>query len=294
MAIKTVGSNDAQNIKDVIQTKDGDQVMYDEDIVAETVSEGVEHQPIVISVDGSVSMNSPAGNGKTKKEVVVGLINNLPQAEQVQKLNAVEKGAVDTMVLSFSGNDVYVESKWEPLSVFEGISGIKDGSTTPLYKAIGEAIQASRVLRHSHSEKGVTCRRPQIFIFTDGMATDAENRAEAKKLCEKYASKENCRVKIHVVLIPGAMTEEQSTTVAADLIDLCDNIAVVKVDDCVNGLPAAFEFLTASAVVGVSSVVGDELKVKYDTNHMQFACNTQVQPGGTVITGTQDIWKTAI
>lgn len=291
MAIKTVGSNDAQNIKDVIQTKDGDQLNYDEVIVEKTVSEGIEHQPIVIAGDGSVSMNSPAGNGKTKKEFFVELINKLPYAEQVKTLNAVDKGTVDLMVLSFSGDDVYIEKKWAPLSVFEGISGIKDGSTTPLYKAIGESIQATRVLRHSHSGKGITCKRPQIFIFTDGMATDAENRAEAKRLCEKYASEENCRVKVHVILIPGAMTEDQKNAVTVDLMDLCKDITIVKVDDCVNGLPEAFKFLASSTVAGMSSVVGEDIKFKYDPDHLKVACNTQVLPDGTVITGKQGLWN---
>ncbi|MBR2869741.1 MAG: hypothetical protein IKB88_11855 [Clostridia bacterium] len=288
-------TDDTQNIDELIQTKAGEIESYDTDIVKDLTSMGTAHQPFIVAIDASGSMTSDAGNGKSKLELCEELVNSLPQSEQVKKLTPVEMGAVDSMVLSFSGDEVLIHSKWMPLSIFEGISKIKPGTTTPLYKVICESIQASRVLRAQCSQEGIECRRPQIFIYTDGLATDSENRAEAKRLCEKYAEGEISKVKIFVVLVPGSMSDADINKVTSDILDLSDTITVMKAVDCVNGLPATFDFLASSVVVGASSAVGDVMNVKFDPSYIKVAGNTAVTTTGngqgTMITGKQISWS---
>lgn len=281
------------NIDDVINTQSGDIVSYNKDLTEKATERGLgtAHQPFIIAIDASGSMIALATDGKTKLDMCQELINSLPQSENIASLSDAEKDCVDMLVLSFSNNDVNIHSTWRPLSVFEGITPIHSGTTTPLYKAIIESIQASRVMRHSYSQNGIDCKRPQIFIYTDGLATDPENRAEAKKLCQLYTSKQSPKAKLFVVLVPGAMSEEQIQNVSQDLVDLCDDVTLIKVDDCKNGLPATFNFLSSSVVVGTSSSIGADMLVRYDkgnNGNMQFG-NTPVS-NGTAAIGRQVIF----
>ena len=286
-------SEKAVNIENVIDSNGTSINSYD-DILTEKATErglGFAHQPFIISIDASGSMESDAGSGFSKLDECISLINNLPKSEGMQSLSATDKDCIDMLVTSFHDNDVYINSSWRPLSMFEGVGNIDSGSTTPLYKSIAESIQATRVMRHSYAQTGIECKRPQIFIYTDGLATDDENRAEAKKLCEEYASKAANKVKLFFVLVPGSMSERQIQAVSNDLLDLCDNATLIKIDDCVNGLPATFNFLTSSVIVSVVSSIGADMLVRYDKNNngnMMFA-NASVQDGKVSI-GQQIAW----
>lgn len=286
-------SETAVNINDVIDTNGTAIASYDDSLTENATERGLgfAHQPFIISIDTSGSMESDAGNGMSKLEACKALINNLPNSKGMRSLSVTDKDCVDMLVTSFHDNDVYINSNWRPLSMFEGINNMDSGSTTPLYKAIAESIQATRVMRHSYAQSGIECKRPQIFVYTDGLATDDENRAEAKKLCQEYAGKTANKVKLFVVLVPGSMSESQIQTVSNDLLDLCDNVTLIKIDDCTNGLPATFSFLTSSVVVGASSSIGADMFVRYDRNNngnMMFA-NASVQDGKVSI-GQQIAW----
>lgn len=302
MAIETVG----KDFKDLVQVNEEGDLQYDTDIMADEIkSPGNDHQPVIAVFDNSISMSGDAGNGKTKSEIVVEQYNDIPNSEAVKGLNAVERNAVDMIALSFGGDGVKVLAPWMPMSVNEGIEKLNPTGLTPGYEALVNGIEASRVIRHRYAKEGVGCRRPQITMFTDGMWNDGNKtvtvtidgeektmtqKEYAKHMCTKYASIDAGKVKIFIILIPGAMTQEQIDYVTAECQSLCDNITVVLATDCVNGLPAAFQLLTASAVVGVSSTIGEEMKVKYDPEHLKVAGGTKVSNGVMEI-GPQITWQ---
>ncbi len=280
------------NIEELIKTGESGEIQaYAEEFVPEKLgAQGNAHQPFVVAIDASGSMSADAGNGKSKLQVCQELINSLPQSDNMKKLSEVERNTVDMLILSFSGDEVNVNAVWQPISLFEGVGSISYGTTTPFYKTVVNSIQATRVMRHSYGEKGVDCKRPQIFIYTDGLATDkSENYAEAKALCEKYAEVDG-KVKIFVVLIPGSMSEDEINRVCTEIISLSDNITVLKAEDCVNGLPATFNFISSSVVAGASSSVGDQLIAEYDPKYIKVAGNTPAN-NGSIITGTQIQWN---
>ncbi len=279
-----------KNFDELVKTTDNGEIRaYDTELLPENLkSKGNAHQPFVICGDGSISMNGLCSNGKTKLQVCQEFINGLPNHAAVKALSEVERGTIDMMVMSFSGDDVYVNSPWTPLSLFEGVT-LTTGSTTPFYKALVNGIQATRVMRKHYSEQALGCKRPQIFVYTDGLATDREaNYAEAKRLCEEYAGVGG-KVKITVILITGEMSEDQINRVTADILSLSDNITVLRVDETKDGLPEAFEFLTSSIVVGASSSVGAEMEVLYGPG-VKVAGNTETKDGKAKM-GEQIIWQ---
>lgn len=302
MAIETVG----KDFKDLVQVNEEGDLQYDTDIVADEIkSLGNDHQPTIGIFDNSISMNGDAGNGKTKSEMIVELYNDIPNSEAVKSLNAVERNAVDMIALSFGGDGVKVLAPWMPMSVNEGIEKLTPTGLTPGFEAVVNGIEASRVIRHRYAKEGVGCRRPQIMMFTDGMWNDGNKsvtvtidgeektmtqKEYAKHMCTKYASKEAGKVKLFVIIIPGDMTQEQIDYVTAECTSLCDNITVIMATDCVNGLPSAFKFLAASAVVGVSSAIGEDMKVKYDPEYLKVAGGTEVN-NGIMNLGTQITWQ---
>ncbi len=278
------------NFDDLIKTgEEGKIQAYDTEILPENLlSRGNAHQPVVIVGDGSGSMYRRFGNGRSKLLVCEDLINDLPNCEAMKQLSEVERGTVDMMVMSFSGDDVYVEAPWSPLSLFEGVS-LTAGGNTPFFKSVPASIQATRVMRKHYGEQGIECKRPQIFIYTDGAATDkGANYKKAKELCEKYAGK-NGKVKIFVILITGTMSEKAINRVTTDILSLSDNITVLRVDETKGGLPEAFKFLSSSVVVGASSSIGADMEVKFGPG-IKVAGNTEVKDGKVVI-GPQITWQ---
>ena len=247
---------------------------------------GLTHQSAVVLVDGSVSMRRKTENGKSKLEICVDCVNGITSSEAMRSLSPLELGRMDILTLSFRGDDVNVECPWTPMKLFGGVEKIKSGGGTPLYKAVAIGIKCAMDRVRDCVTRGISTRVTQIFIYTDGRAMDPEYRDVAKELCHKYAVKGG-KVKIFVVLVPGSMSEKTLKETTADILDLCDNITIIKADDCVNGLPATFDFLAASLVVGASSVVGDEMKVQYDMNNMKVLSNTPVN-NGFVSIGTQN------
>lgn len=301
MSMKTVG----QDFKELVNVSEDGELQYDTDIVDEELkSLGNDHQANITLLDNSVSMNGKTDNGKTKSEICVECYNDIPNSKAVKSLNAVERNSVDMLALSFGGDGIKVLSPWQPLSVNEGIDNLTPTGLTPGYEALINGIEASRVIRHHYANNGIGCRRPQITIFTDGMWNDGNKivtvtvegeektmtmKEYAKHMCTKYAGK-NGKVKIFVILIPGGMNQDQIDYVTSEICSLSDNITVIMATDCVNGLPAAFEFLAASTVVGVSSTVGEDMKVKYNNTYLKVAGGTEVN-NGEMNLGTQIVWQ---
>lgn len=268
-----IRTNTVMNIEDLIRMEENGEVAYNTDLMPDRIfSPGIVHQPFVVALDISRSMTHKTDEGKSKLETCVSLINNLCYSDALRSLSATEQNSIDMLVMSFEGKSVYLNAGWMPVTHFEGIGKTKTGGDTPLYKTIIESVNATRAIRHHYSENGIGCARPYVFICTDGRGTDRENKAAAMELCRKYAGKDG-KVKIFVFLIPGKMSDSLYERTVADMTELSDNITVIKIADSSAGLPAAFEFLASSVVVGASSSVGTEMKVKYDPSCLSFAGN---------------------
>ena len=69
------------------------------------------------------------------------------------------------------------------------------------------------------------------------------------------------------------------------MVSLCDNVTLIKLDDCVNGLPESFAFFAASVVVSVCACFpGDsEITVDYDAGGALRFGNTPVANGKVYI-----------
>ena len=110
-------------------------------------------------------------------------------------------------------------------------------------------------MKKSYVGKGIQCKRPQIFIITDGYSTDPKYNsavvAEAKQLCERYVDTK--KVALHVILLPGGATTDSK--------QLSPNVKHYKVDDCAYGLPAIKDFINASIVAISSSHPGTGAQV---------------------------------
>ena len=278
MANGKIKFSETQRIEDVIDTT-GEQINeYEGSFVEEGAARGFSHQPFIVAVDSSGSMAASASGGaKTKLELCEELVNGLLNNAEMTRMSELEKDQVDMLVLSFGGDDVLVHTPWQPLSQFKGGVSFHAESTTPLYKTIAESIQASRVLRHAYGKQGIEVKRPQIFIYTDGLATDRANRPLANVLAKKYL--DHNRAKLFVVLVPGHMSEEDIQIVSNDLLSLSESIVLLRAKDCENGLPASFSFLASSVVVGQSSAIDDEMNVKYDTTYLGVDSANVTAPG---------------
>lgn len=265
-----------------------DDCFLEDDFFSDGFCTGLPRQGNIIMVDGTTSMRKKAENGKSKLDICVECINKIPKTKAIKSLTPVERNRIDLMLLSFRGDDVKIEVPFGPLGLFNGVEKIKSGGSTSLYKAISTCINCAMDWSRRCATMGFATYKPQIAIYTDGGATDPENRELAKTLCRKYASAKNGKVKIFVILVPGSTSEKRVNEIASDILDLCDNITVIKADNCVEGLPATFDFFTGSIVAGVSSTVGEEMKVQYDFNKMKVLSNTPVN-NGYVSIGTQNI-----
>ena len=106
------------------------------------------------------------------------------------------------------------------------------------------------------TQTGTQCKRPQIFIITDGYSTDPKYNSnvvtEAKELCKKYV--DTNKVTLHVILLPGGIT--------SDAKQLSSNVKLYKVEDCAYGLPAVKDFINASIVAFSSSAPGMTAQVQ--------------------------------
>ncbi len=210
------------------------------------------HQPVVIAVDVNNSMNTmEAGQQKTNLKLIQDVINQIGQDSELKE---EDKKTIDLCVMTFSDDDGM--EGWLPLSEYHGGITLNKVGVTAFHNVVKQSLNAVRAIKSSYKTKGIQCKRPQIFIITDGYSTDPKYNssvvAEAKELCEKYV--DTNKVALHVILLPGGTT--------SDAKQLSSNAKLYKVDDCAYGLPAVKDFINASIVAFSSSAPGTTAQIQ--------------------------------
>lgn len=247
------------------------------------------HQPVVICIDTSGSMADEAkdGTGRTKYEVVEEQINALAN---LQELDDRTKSCVDICVLAFD-NEVRTIVNWRSLSDFHGGVTFDVQGCTALGDAVIEAIKKSRERRNQYDLAGIKCKRPQIFVFTDGVST--QDMKPAYQFSEDYLNKMDsttgkiiAKAKMYVTLIPPAVKPD-------DLIGFGKAVSILKVNECRNGLLEAFQFMQDS-IVSASSVTGGEATTRVPDHVQVYTGNGNDEfernSDGRAITTQTDLW----
>ena len=110
------------------------------------------------------------------------------------------------------------------------------------------AIEKTRERRAAYYKKGIICKRAQIFVYTDGYSTEPLDAAYART--QEYLNRDKPSAKMYITLIPPAVD-------ATELKQFGDKVTILRANDCVNGLPAAFKFMAASIVDASVSFLGN-------------------------------------
>ena len=192
------------------------------------------HQPVLVAVDISGSMDHTE-DGQTKSNIKLAeeMVNQIGQDPE---LTDDYKRTADICVMTFA-NDVTTEQDWIPLSQYRGGISLTPQTTTAFHDAVKQSLNAVSAVRFSYMNSGIQCKRPQIFIITDGYSTDPKDNpsvvSEAKALCQKYV--DTNKVTMHVILLPGGSTSDSK--------ELSSKVMHYKVDDCAYGLPAIKTFI---------------------------------------------------
>ena len=208
------------------------------------------HQPVVFCIDTSGSMKDKAEDGRTKSQIVEEMINGIAN----MSLSDYDKQNVDICVLVFD-DEVRTLVDWRPLASFDGGIELDVAGTTSLGSAVIKAIEKTRERRAVYAQTGMQCKRAQIFVYTDGVSTESLDDAYA--LSQEYLNRGEPKpsAKMYITLIPPAAD-------ASELKPFGDKVTILRANDCVNGLPAAFKFMEASVVASSVSALGDTTKVE--------------------------------
>ena len=216
------------------------------------------HQPVVIAVDNSGSMTSvEPGETRSNLQIAEEMINeigtgaNLPLAEQQ---------TIDFSVLNFH-DIVELQQNWIPMSLFERNVKLENGGCTSFYEAVIQSLYACKALFEVYKTRGIACKRPQIFMFTDGYPTDESEHAEAaRELCRHYLEGDHPKCRLHVILLPGASDKAAKS--------LSKEVRTYAVKDCSHGLPTALDFINSSLVTFSSNAVGSRFTMQMNANYM--------------------------
>lgn len=196
-------------------------------------------------------MNFKEDGVHTNLSLAEDMLNHIGEDPDLTEQN---KDTVEMLIQSFS-DDVTVLYDWKPLSNYHGGISLAPVGITCFHNAVKQSLNAVHVMKAGYKPKGVSCKRPQVFIITDGYSTDPKYDpqavADAKKLCEKYVDTK--KVALNVILLPGGAPD--------DALKLSDNVRLYKVDDCKYGLPAVGEFINASIVSFSDSAPGTDAVV---------------------------------
>lgn len=216
------------------------------------------HQPIIVAVDNSGSMQHvEEGNTATNLQLAEDMVNQIGLDE---RLSLSDQQLLDFCVLNFHDR-VEVTQNWIPLSMYERNVSFSEGGCTAFYSVVIQSLLACKELFKVYkTANGINCKRPQIFIFTDGYPTDDENFEEAKKLCQKYLEGEKSKCRIHVILMPGASDKA--------IRSLSSEIRTYAIRDCTHGLPASLQFINSSIVTFSSTAVGAEYQLTMDARNI--------------------------
>ena len=189
---------------------------------------------------------------------------------------------------------------WKPLSQYRGGLNFTAGGRTAFHDVVKQSINAVRALKNSYAVQGIDCKRPQIFIITDGYSTDPEDNPavvdEAKTLCSKYIDKDN-KIKVHVILLPGGSTNEnmfrayKNTTVSNESDSYPSEFKLYKVEDCAYGLPAAGTFIRDSIVTFSSANLGSTVKTKMPEGMKTTQTVQKDDSGNRFVTEKVETWN---
>ena len=216
------------------------------------------HQPIIVAVDNSGSMQHvESGNTITNLQLAEDMVNQIGLDEH---LLLSDQQVTDFCVLNFHDR-VEVTQNWIPLSMYERKVRLSNGGCTAFYSAVIQSLLACKELFTVYkTTNGISCKRPQIFIFTDGYPTDDENFDEAQKLCQHYLDGEHPKCRLHVILMPGASSKAE--------MSLSSEIRTYAIKDCKHGLPASLDFINSSIVTFSSTAVGAEYQLTMDAKNI--------------------------
>lgn len=216
------------------------------------------HQPIIVAVDNSGSMQHvEEGNTVTNLQLAEDMVNQIGLDE---RLSLSDQQVTDFCVLNFHDR-VEVKQNWIPLSQYERNIRLSNGGCTAFYSAVIQALLACKELFKVYkTTNGISCKRPQIFIFTDGYPTDNENFDEARNLCQHYLEGEHPKCRMHVILMPGASSKAA--------MSLSGEIRTYAIKDCTHGLPAALDFINSSVVTFSSTAVGAGYQLTMDAKNI--------------------------
>lgn len=240
------------------------------------------HQPCLVAMDVSGSMgHTEPGEAKANIQLAEEMINQIGKDPQLESV----KSTIDFCVMTFA-DQVDTVFDWKPLSQYRGGLNFTAGGRTAFHDVVKQSINAVRALKNSYAVQGIDCKRPQIFIITDGYSTDPEDNPavvdEAKTLCSKYIDKDN-KIKVHVILLPGGSTN--------DARDLASGIKLYKVEDCAYGLPAAGTFIRDSIVTFSSANLGSTVKTKMPEGMKTTQTVQKDDSGNRFVTEKVETWN---
>lgn len=215
------------------------------------------HQPIVVVVDNSYSMSfTEAGETRSNLKIAESMVNEIGLDVD---LPLEEQQTIDFCVLNFH-DIVEVKQNWIPLSQYERNISLEDGGCTCFHEAVIQSLYACKTLFDVYKTNGNTCKRPQIYLFTDGYPTDNEKAQKAKELCEHYLEGEHPKCRLHVILLPGASDKAAKA--------LSKEIRTYAIKDCTHGLPTALNFINSSIVTFSSTAIGGDFTLDMDAHYM--------------------------
>lgn len=240
------------------------------------------HQPVIVAVDVSGSMDhTEAGQTKSNLQLAEEMINQIgqdPDLKDEYKLTA------DICVMTFA-DYVTTAQDWIPLSQYHGGISLTKMGVTAFHDVVKQSLNAVHVMKNSYAGRGIRCKRPQIFIITDGYSTDPKYNqsvvSEAEALCKKYV--DTNKVAMHVILLPGGST--------ADSKALSSKVMHYKVEDCAYGLPAIKTFINASIVAVSSSNPGTSAQVKLPEALKTTQSVKKTSDGSRVVSQDVETWN---
>ena len=157
---------------------------------------GDHHQPCVLLLDTSGSLNGPDGTPVGKRP-----IDKLNEAIKVLKdditSDIIANDRVEVCVITFSSEVEMVQS-FKNADLLNLPQLVASG-TTAMNGAIEYAIEVIERQRAFYNSKGVFFYCPWLFLFSDGMPTDEEKTASARRMLQDAIKKK------HVVYFPTSI-----------------------------------------------------------------------------------------
>lgn len=221
---------------------------YEEKLRYQIKETGMTHQPVVICIDTSSSMNEKAEDGRTKARIAEQMINSLTEIDLFES----EKDVIDLCILGFN-DKCYVFQDWISLSEFAGNIDLNVSGNAAIGNAIVESIDAIRARRRAYMANGVDSSKAQIFLFTDSVGN--EDLKEAITYAEKYLNRDKPFVTLNIFLIPPA-TDSSKFKV------LGDKVRILCLKDSINGVENAFIFLRNIVCARFCAHSGEEINVE--------------------------------